>query len=222
MEHFDMKMRKVNLSECNIHQMLHGKKCYSRDKRGASIMRYSLTEWSIQSKCRSVYKSKHLSLNTPTNRGDKEKKRYRNRNISLKTLDAFFLGEKSPMFRHKQSGLDNRMNLIFSQTKEHFVEQFRKRYPVKAELNKIAESGLQGQINGIKKKVCFMKNVVDFSYPLLIKNNSLKEQVRRTYKKRKIRMNDCEDVLNNRMKLQKENEKYYTQSITVKKMQMSI
>lgn len=140
--------------------------------------------------------------------------------VSPRTVDTFFLAEKSPIFKKKPDNLDNRMNLIYSQTKEHFNEQLKKRYPAKAHLNKVAEGNILSQLNTIKKRVCFMKKVVDFSYPLLVMSNSIKDKERRKFKKHTIHMNDLLEVLEKKAEVEKENERYFTQPLQVKKFEM--
>ena len=127
------------------------------------------------------------------------------KHIKMKTSDhieQFFNSKKVAFFKNHVHIIDNRLNLMYSEGNEQFLKKLKKKDPEKALLNENALVNVNTKIDYLKKRICFMKKIVDYSYPHLVLAKNQKEKKNRIkikhakirdYKDADQRIKDLED-----------------------------
>lgn len=127
------------------------------------------------------------------------------KHIKVKTSDhieQFFNSKKVAFFKNHVHIIDNRLNLMYSEGNEQFLKKLKKKDPEKAILNENALDNVNRKIDYLKKRICFMKKIVDYSYPHLVlaknkqeKKNRIKIKPAkvRDYKEADQKMRDLEE-----------------------------
>lgn len=103
------------------------------------------------------YKYRHSEENSKSNNNNDKSVDYTYKNIFTNT----------PLFKSKESLINNKLNLVYCQNESQykFIMEKRKKLKGKGRIIEEDSEKIKGQIDAIKTKVKFMKNVIDYSYP---------------------------------------------------------
>ena len=93
-------------------------------------------------------------------------------NIKTKDDDFFYknIFSKAPLFKIKSSIIDNKLNLVYCENESQYKRIMKRKKNLiknKGTLLNIEEDSekIKNQVNTIKTKIKFMKNIMDYSYP---------------------------------------------------------
>lgn len=127
-------------------------------------------------------------------------------------------------FIERSMGIDNKLNILYSESKEQFDKNLIKRRLEKKAKDhfehgsSINENESQDRIDKIKSKIDFMKGVSDYSYPQVILFKIKEKQkilLQQTLKRKIHHQSPCERQYENNKKYQKRKTKSLTDSISI-------
>lgn len=132
-------------------------------------------------------------------------------------IEQFFNTKKVAFFKNHVHIIDNRLNLMYSEGNEQFLKKLKKKDPEKALLNENALDNVNKKINYLKNRICFMKKIVDYSYPHLVLAKN-KEEKKNRIKIKQAKVRDYKEADQRVKELEDQQCRYIMKSINFEKV----